>query len=138
MSQVGRNDPCPCGSGLKFKKCCLNKAEAAVKSYSSAERQSALAKLMRFSEREEFREIHKLALQLFWGDWLFERRDEDIERVMDSEQVHIAYSSWFAYDFDLGEGRTLFELFLERESKRSAGKDNVSDIRGELMCRLAA
>ena len=23
MSQVGRNDPCPCGSGKKFKKCCL-------------------------------------------------------------------------------------------------------------------
>jgi hypothetical protein len=21
---VGRNDPCPCGSGKKFKKCCLN------------------------------------------------------------------------------------------------------------------
>ena len=25
--KVGRNDPCPCGSGLKFKKCCLNKCE---------------------------------------------------------------------------------------------------------------
>jgi SWIM/SEC-C metal-binding protein len=24
---VGRNDPCPCGSGLKFKKCCLQKYE---------------------------------------------------------------------------------------------------------------
>ena len=24
-SKVGRNDPCPCGSGLKYKKCCLNK-----------------------------------------------------------------------------------------------------------------
>jgi len=23
--KVGRNDPCPCGSGLKFKKCCLIK-----------------------------------------------------------------------------------------------------------------
>lgn len=22
---VGRNDPCPCGSGLKYKKCCQNK-----------------------------------------------------------------------------------------------------------------
>ena len=22
--KVGRNDPCPCGSGLKYKKCCLN------------------------------------------------------------------------------------------------------------------
>ncbi|WP_369523736.1 SEC-C metal-binding domain-containing protein [Novacetimonas hansenii] len=21
--KVGRNDPCPCGSGLKYKKCCL-------------------------------------------------------------------------------------------------------------------
>ena len=24
--EVGRNDPCPCGSGKKFKKCCLGKA----------------------------------------------------------------------------------------------------------------
>lgn len=23
--KVGRNDPCPCGSGLKYKKCCLPK-----------------------------------------------------------------------------------------------------------------
>ena len=25
--RVGRNDPCPCGSGKKFKKCCLSKAK---------------------------------------------------------------------------------------------------------------
>ncbi|MBQ8759436.1 MAG: SEC-C domain-containing protein [Clostridia bacterium] len=25
--QVGRNDPCPCGSGLKYKKCCMLKNE---------------------------------------------------------------------------------------------------------------
>ncbi|MBW1945743.1 MAG: SEC-C domain-containing protein [Deltaproteobacteria bacterium] len=24
-SKPGRNDPCPCGSGLKYKKCCLGK-----------------------------------------------------------------------------------------------------------------
>jgi len=23
--KIGRNQPCPCGSGKKFKKCCLNK-----------------------------------------------------------------------------------------------------------------
>ncbi len=23
--KVSRNDPCPCGSGLKYKKCCINK-----------------------------------------------------------------------------------------------------------------
>jgi len=25
-TQISRNDPCPCGSGLKYKKCCLGKA----------------------------------------------------------------------------------------------------------------
>lgn len=25
VGKVGRNDPCPCGSGLKFKKCCVGK-----------------------------------------------------------------------------------------------------------------
>ena len=25
MQKVGRNDPCPCGSGKKFKKCCEEK-----------------------------------------------------------------------------------------------------------------
>jgi hypothetical protein len=25
MKQIGRNDPCPCGSGKKYKKCCMDK-----------------------------------------------------------------------------------------------------------------
>jgi preprotein translocase subunit SecA len=29
-SKVGRNDPCPCGSGKKFKKCCLGKIEGSL------------------------------------------------------------------------------------------------------------
>ncbi len=28
MAKVGRNDPCPCGSGKKFKRCCLERVEA--------------------------------------------------------------------------------------------------------------
>ncbi|MGE5196570.1 MAG: SEC-C metal-binding domain-containing protein [Anaerolineae bacterium] len=27
MDKVGRNDPCPCGSGKKFKKCCEEKVK---------------------------------------------------------------------------------------------------------------
>jgi hypothetical protein len=27
MDKVGRNDPCPCGSGKKFKKCCESKVK---------------------------------------------------------------------------------------------------------------
>ena len=27
IMKIGRNDPCPCGSGRKYKKCCLGKPE---------------------------------------------------------------------------------------------------------------
>lgn len=27
-AKVGRNEPCPCGSGKKHKKCCLNETES--------------------------------------------------------------------------------------------------------------
>lgn len=30
--KIGRNDPCPCGSGKKYKRCCLPKAEAKASS----------------------------------------------------------------------------------------------------------
>ncbi|WHY20066.1 SEC-C metal-binding domain-containing protein [Paenibacillus sp. G2S3] len=32
MSKIGRNDMCPCGSGKKYKKCCLGKEPSAVES----------------------------------------------------------------------------------------------------------
>jgi hypothetical protein len=34
---VGRNDPCPCGSGKKYKKCCLPSDEAAARNRSKME-----------------------------------------------------------------------------------------------------
>jgi SEC-C motif len=58
MSAVGRNDPCPCGSRFKFKRCCLRKEERPA-AYTSAERASAVAKLMRFSARVEVLEVKK-------------------------------------------------------------------------------
>ena len=30
MAKSGRNDPCPCGSGQKYKRCCLPRDEAAA------------------------------------------------------------------------------------------------------------
>jgi hypothetical protein len=37
--QLGRNDPCHCGSGRKYKQCCLEKDEAAAR----AAREAAIA-----------------------------------------------------------------------------------------------
>jgi hypothetical protein len=101
------------------------KREKPAGAYTSGERDSALAKLMRFAARSEFNEEHKVALNLFWGDRLLEEPDDELNQVMESEQVNLAYHSWFVFDFDLGEGRTMFDLFLEREGRKlTSGERN--------------
>ena len=40
MKQPGRNDPCPCGSGLKYKKCCIETDAARAASASLPSRRS--------------------------------------------------------------------------------------------------
>ena len=36
ISGIGRNDPCPCGSGEKFKKCCLGREESGERDHGAA------------------------------------------------------------------------------------------------------
>ena len=118
MITVDRNELCPCGSGLKFKRCCLNKRLAVLPVYRPEERHSALAKLVRFAERAEFDVPRKSAFEDFWGDWLDDEPDPRLDELARSESVSIACNSWFAYDFELPGGRTVFDLFLEREAKQ--------------------
>ena len=40
---VFRNDPCPCGSGKRYKKCCLKKAKEAEKRIENAEKAAKAA-----------------------------------------------------------------------------------------------
>jgi tetratricopeptide (TPR) repeat protein len=43
MPKIGRNDPCPCGSGKKYKHCCRAKDEAAEHAAFAAARAAAVA-----------------------------------------------------------------------------------------------
>jgi len=45
MSKIGRNDPCPCGSGKKYKRCCLPQHEAAAAERAAAAAAQAVAQL---------------------------------------------------------------------------------------------
>jgi len=57
MEKIGRNDPCPCGSGKKFKKCCesktISKRFAAHKIEDSAQVQKAAGLSNLFKSRVE-------------------------------------------------------------------------------------
>jgi tetratricopeptide (TPR) repeat protein len=43
MAKTGRNDPCPCGSGNKYKRCCLAKHEADARLVAAVARELAAA-----------------------------------------------------------------------------------------------
>ncbi len=118
MSDIGRNAPCPCGSGRKYKKCCLGKAGAAAQPFTSGDRESALARLTRFAHREEFDEDHAVAEDAFWGDCLDTCSDEEAEDPAVLDQGDHAFHMWLFFDFMLAVGGTLAEVFLEREAIR--------------------
>lgn len=48
MKNIGRNDPCPCGSGKKYKKCCALKSPLQKRQFTnmlSSQGKSSLSKL---------------------------------------------------------------------------------------------
>ena len=49
--KVGRNDPCPCGSGKKYKQCCQKKQQAQpAKTYTAAGKRKFKAKVLSSGE----------------------------------------------------------------------------------------
>jgi tetratricopeptide (TPR) repeat protein len=68
MAKIGRNDLCPCGSGKKYKKCCLASDEAAaraarpVQPAAAPARQPSLANY--FQERDELTEASNAVVDM--------------------------------------------------------------------------
>lgn len=64
MSKVGRNEPCPCGSGRKYKVCCLEKDEQVARS----EREAFNANLQERAQRvQEILQIEQEREELALG-----------------------------------------------------------------------
>jgi len=61
MAKIGRNDPCPCNSGKKYKKCCMASDEAAARAARPAQSTAVPARLPSLAsygqERDELDEL---------------------------------------------------------------------------------
>jgi tetratricopeptide (TPR) repeat protein len=65
MPKIGRNDPCPCGSGKKYKRCCLNKDQAAAHATLAAKQAEMDARQKEHSARmQDYRESMQEAQEL--------------------------------------------------------------------------
>jgi methionyl aminopeptidase len=60
--KVGRNDPCPCGSGLKYKKCCLGKKHPVPGSYKESYYKKYKIRLKEKADIEGIKAAGRLAL----------------------------------------------------------------------------
>jgi methionyl aminopeptidase len=60
--KVGRNDPCPCGSGLKYKKCCLDKNRSSFLRLKEKYLQNYKIQLKEKEDIEAIRRAGRLAL----------------------------------------------------------------------------
>lgn len=87
MAKIGRNDPCPCGSGKKFKKCCYLKKtedisqEGAAEGAAPVSLHEEITKIQEAAARKEARMINLGVFVLFAtvaGDaWLLELSEMD-------------------------------------------------------------
>jgi len=62
-STVGRNDPCPCGSGRKFKHCCLDKDKGAAPTSQAASVAQALREALEGRQFSSLEEAQAFAMQ---------------------------------------------------------------------------
>ena len=58
---IGRNDPCPCGSGKKFKKCCLGKEESLAFGGGASDASAELRKALEGRQFNSLEEVQAFA-----------------------------------------------------------------------------
>jgi hypothetical protein len=119
--KAGRNDPCPCGSGEKYKKCCLvQETQARSDEVLFRETEAALMERMLPFAEEAFGEN---AIEQAWLLFL----DEMTEVAFDPEDpLNLLFIPWFLFNWNVESDedkpgvqaplhKTVAEAFLETE-----------------------
>jgi tetratricopeptide (TPR) repeat protein len=108
--KISRNDPCPCGSGKKYKKCCGAKEAISITHMIERDMDNLQKQILEFAfhyygtELED--DFEDLQERLFIPD-------EQMEQFY--EFVH---SMWFSLFAQLDDGETIIEKFIASEGAR--------------------
>lgn len=99
MSRIGRNDPCPCGSGLKYKKCCLKEERPNVLSLDARRLrkiEDRLAGRMLDHMKKVYGQVSVWMAQYEYFCWPDEIPDDEaIEH-----EIAQAFTPWFIYNWE--------------------------------------
>jgi SEC-C motif/Protein of unknown function (DUF2384) len=112
---VSRNGACPCGSGRKYKRCCLAQDERAAQ---AARFDDAVGRRIQDWSSRALAEEVGVALEEFVG----------LERTMNDEDIQI-FAIWFHNDRELSDGAT--------PAERYAALADLGEDERAAACRLA-
>lgn len=102
---VGRNDPCPCGSGKKYKKCCESKETITIEEVQTEELERILQTFYEeYPEKNDwsaFSELVKL-----WS--------EPLEQFLDQEMIEAIVMDEFFFHHKI----EIWESYLEKQQKK--------------------
>ncbi|PAE44457.1 SEC-C metal-binding domain-containing protein [Bacillus sp. 7884-1] len=103
---IGRNEPCPCGSGKKYKKCCGAKEAVSITHVIENEIDDLQKKLLHFA-------LNHFEEELFNG---FEEYQDYFDIGEDERQFYeFVYTIWFSLFNSLEDGETILEHFITAE-----------------------
>ncbi len=112
MNKTGRNDPCPCGSGKKFKQCCMN--------------DNVVNLQQKKVDREMQNLREKISLNLLdFDSHLFKAMEDhplkdpfQPEELPEDDPIMSFLLEWIILDYRCPQGRNAVELILEENKKQ--------------------
>lgn len=128
MIKIQRNDPCPCGSGKKYKKCCLHGKAPGLKvplrksklfsptqisaiSYTAEEQRSAMEKLDQFLLTPDWQGCEEESLLPFLAPYADLLKEPGNEQLLELSLE--AYRFYIRFDVLFEEKKTAAENFLK-------------------------
>ncbi|HDH06365.1 MAG TPA: DUF2384 domain-containing protein [Nitrospirae bacterium] len=119
--KTGRNNPCPCGSGKKYKRCCLSTTYVR-KGREGSTSERLVQDLLGFFKKN-FEDRLDDAHFVFWDKFIPGKHlNDDILPFAD-----INFREWLVYDYLIDEknNRTLIDLYMENNRKLSSDEHRV-------------
>jgi hypothetical protein len=116
MAIVGRNELCPCGSGKKYKKCCLSKDSAVDLDALRADRaeEGLRSEILKFATGARFTDEMPIAYMAYKGG----APDADMLAMGQDQLENIRFLDWFIHEYTHSEqNKSVIDMFDDVRSK---------------------
>jgi hypothetical protein len=111
MTSVGRNDPCPCGSGRKFKRCCADGRALQPHTVTQGDVARACEALDRLTTAVRFQDDEVRAREMCFGPEGFPAYDPEANADLAALYLTL-FQEWFWFDCVLHTGMTAAATLL--------------------------